>query len=70
VWVGVSDAINDTANVAPFRLMTSFCMPCLMGCQEICAKGKEFNLFCLVRCNGLKMYLCCTKVSRIKRKYI
>jgi hypothetical protein len=42
VWVGVSDAINDTANVAPFRLMTSFCMPCLLGCQDICAKGRDF----------------------------
>jgi hypothetical protein len=36
VWVGVSDADNTTANVAPFQLLQSFCTPCLLGCPQIC----------------------------------
>ena len=37
VWVGVSSSFNQTADVAPFRLLKSFCMPCLLGCQNICS---------------------------------
>ncbi|KAK7496779.1 hypothetical protein BaRGS_00011988 [Batillaria attramentaria] len=37
VWVGVSDDFNVTANVAPYQLVSSFCLPCLRGCDDICS---------------------------------
>ncbi|KAK7496780.1 hypothetical protein BaRGS_00011989, partial [Batillaria attramentaria] len=37
VWVGVSDNFSVTANVAPYRLVKSFCLPCLKNCDSICA---------------------------------
>ena len=39
IWVGVSDGYNSTANVEPFRLMRRYCLPCLMGCSNICSQG-------------------------------
>lgn len=62
VWVGVSDAYNVTANVEPFRLLRSFCVPCLLGCQEICSQGcqgsgqllGDFTVFPL-KLQGLKL---------------
>ncbi|KAK7113965.1 hypothetical protein V1264_000110 [Littorina saxatilis] len=37
VWVGVSSSFNQTADVAPFRLLKTFCIPCLNGCTNICS---------------------------------
>lgn len=43
ISLGVSDSYNTTANVVPFRVYKSFCMPCLLGCNSLCAScdGKE-----------------------------
>ena len=37
IWVGISDNYNDSANVAPYTLLQSFCLPCLHQCREICS---------------------------------
>ncbi|KAK7493720.1 hypothetical protein BaRGS_00015049 [Batillaria attramentaria] len=37
IWVGLADSDNSTDNVAPYRLVKSFCPPCLLGCQSICS---------------------------------
>ena len=37
VWAGISDSLNNTANVAPYTLVEQFCTPCLRGCQNICS---------------------------------
>ena len=44
IWAGVSDSVNDTANVFPFTLVKSFCLPCLMGCTSICSGCSEERL--------------------------
>lgn len=47
ILLGVSDSYNETANVAPFKVFKSFCMPCLLGCDAFCSvcKGnKESDL--------------------------
>ncbi|KAL8573311.1 hypothetical protein ACOMHN_032773 [Nucella lapillus] len=38
VWVGVSDEYNATANVAPYTLLKSFCLPCLQQCSHNCSQ--------------------------------
>nr|KAG5700346.1 hypothetical protein BaRGS_029598 [Batillaria attramentaria] len=46
VYVGLSDDVNETANVAPFQHIKSYCPPCLLGCQSICSaacKGDKFT---------------------------
>ena len=37
VWVGVSDGYNVSANVAPYTLLKSYCLPCLQNCHQICS---------------------------------
>ncbi|XP_076452271.1 uncharacterized protein LOC143287914 [Babylonia areolata] len=38
VWVGVSDSYNASANVAPYTLVKSFCLPCLHQCPDMCSQ--------------------------------
>lgn len=44
VWVGVSSAYNQTADVAPFTLAYSFCPPCFHGCQRFCPASCQYEL--------------------------
>ena len=37
VWVGVSDSYNVSANVAPYTLVKSYCVPCLQSCRQMCS---------------------------------
>lgn len=37
ILFGVSDDVNKTANIAPYRLVKSYCPPCVLGCKQICS---------------------------------
>lgn len=44
IWAGVSNSVNTTANVVPYRLVRSFCLPCLLGCTNICSACNSTSL--------------------------
>ncbi|KAK7460764.1 hypothetical protein BaRGS_00038811, partial [Batillaria attramentaria] len=60
IWAGVSDSFNATANIAPFQLLQSYCLPCLMGCDSICSAcsrkfvSDDFTVLSLTR-DGLSL---------------
>ena len=43
VWAGLSDSLNHTANVAPYRLVKRFCTPCLRDCTNLCLESCRVN---------------------------
>nr|KAG5707973.1 hypothetical protein BaRGS_025111 [Batillaria attramentaria] len=59
IWAGVSDSLNETANIVPFRKVKSFCTPCLLGCPNLCTAAcnstsklsPEYNIFSLTLSN-------------------
>ena len=44
VWMGLSDSLNSTANIAPYKLMYKFCLPCLLGCDAVCSSCQDTAL--------------------------